>query len=524
MSDNFFEDYVLADDWYDRRQNRRIRELQAGVAETQARAASEARVLRSQLAQVKGGLEERLGRLAESFDAFVELSDLRMDLVAHQDAALVRLRVRRLLSGDADVPAPLDDVPGYWLAPIADALAAWAAGADADGPLAEARRRDPVRTALFVALARPAAAGPYLGTAFPALGEKVTVAQRAVWTACATGVYGDAGRRLAEQRVAELFAGLDAERRAAEVRRWTAGLDGKPPKMPPALRDETALTDPIMAAGKLGKLRALIAGEPAEDPFPANPVDTDAVDTDPAAGDAIFETPKAHRDLLGRLVNEGSTPEMPLLRRMAVLRAVIEGGRTIAPPKRWDDEAGDVMDLIGSDATGSDPRARLVVLRAGAGELNGLARELEERAGARPPASITVRLREHTLRIQRDGTVPLDDAYAAINRKYSRGPGRERAGLGVAVVGLLATAGFAVGPALGVVGVIMLAGGVIGWLTARNARQNVAASAEYERGWITTQSGTVAKALVDLAAGQPGREERAEADRAAIAEALAGRG
>lgn len=433
-------DYGFTDWYVDGRQNRRIRELQEGVAATQARAASESRALRSQLSQVRGNLEERLNRLAKSFDAFVELSDLRMELALYQDAGLVRLRVRRLLDGDPDLSTPLDDVPGYWLAPAADALAAWAAGRDAERSLAEAARRDAVRTAVFVVLARPSAAEPYLETAFPALGETATVAQRAVWTACASGAYGDPGRRLAARRVADLFTALPAERRSAEVRRWTADLDGKPPKLPPALRSETALTDGILAGDKLGKLRELIAPEPAADP----------VDTDPAVDTPPLGVPKEHRDLLDRLVDEGSAAEMPLLQRAAELRAVIENGAAAAPPKGWYEATGDTLDLICADSTGTDPERRLPALRVAAGELNGLAGELAKRAGARPPASITVRLRDQTMRIQRDGTVPLDDAYAEINRKFSRGPGRELAAIGVAVVGLLATAGFAIGPAVGV--------------------------------------------------------------------------
>lgn len=508
-------------DWYvDGRQNRRIRELQEGVAAAQARAASEASALRSQLAQVRGSLGERLDRLAESFDAFVELSDLRMELALHQDAVLVRLRVQRLLNGEPDLAAPLDDVPGYWLAPIADALAAWAAGADADLPLAEAQRRDPFRTACFVALARPEAAGPYLETAFPALGETATVTQRAMWTACASGVYGEQGRRLAARRVADLFAGMPAERRSAEVRRWTAGLEGKPPRLPAELRSEAAITDGLVAAETLRKLRELVEYGPTPDSPPVDPVDT-VPDTDtPPLG-----VPKNHRPLLGRLVDEGSAPEVPLLRRAAELRAIIENGGTAKAPERWDDDAGDAVDLVRSDATGADPNLRLPALRAGAAEIDRLARDLAERVRRPLPPYLTVRLYAQTLRIQRDGTVPLDDAYAAFDRKYSRGPQRERAALAVAAVGVLAIAGFGVGLAfVGVAGVALLIGGGVGWYRARDARRDIATTAMYERNGITKEATVIAKAFAELAAGQPGREVRAEAGRAAIAEALARRG
>src|SRR3569833_2366872 len=120
----------VSDDWWtDYRQNRRIQELQGEVEAAYSYAASRSRALQSRLSQVQGTLERRLDRLATSFDAFVELSDIRLDLAMFDREAAVRNRTRRLLTAlarGAGDPAPLDldDCPGYWLKPAADGLAA----------------------------------------------------------------------------------------------------------------------------------------------------------------------------------------------------------------------------------------------------------------------------------------------------------------------------------------------------------------------------------------------------------------
>ncbi len=74
-------------DWYtENRQNRALDELR----DQMAAAASEASTMRFRLSQIQGGMETRLQRLTTAFDAFVELSDIRFDLIGYADAAEAR--------------------------------------------------------------------------------------------------------------------------------------------------------------------------------------------------------------------------------------------------------------------------------------------------------------------------------------------------------------------------------------------------------------------------------------------------
>src|SRR4051812_48878843 len=99
-----------------------MRAQQDQIDSQAAAAASERRRLSSQLSQLQGDLTQRVERLARAFDAFVELSQLRDELVLHADARRWRLAARRLVEGriaHAIAPAgggtmPSDDVAGYW--------------------------------------------------------------------------------------------------------------------------------------------------------------------------------------------------------------------------------------------------------------------------------------------------------------------------------------------------------------------------------------------------------------------------
>ncbi len=71
-------------DWYgEYTQNQRLEELRDDLAS----ASNETRRLRSQLARVQGSLEARVEQLVRAFDAFVELSDLRHELIVYAAAA-----------------------------------------------------------------------------------------------------------------------------------------------------------------------------------------------------------------------------------------------------------------------------------------------------------------------------------------------------------------------------------------------------------------------------------------------------
>src|ERR1044072_3548861 len=112
------------------RQTSRIYALEDDLANAQAaqhRATSKLRSEMSKMNKVAGSLEQRLDRLTNAFDAFVELTEVRRQLAVYDTAAAVRLRAKQLIvgiGGQQDVP----DVDGYWLVPALRALYAAQAG------------------------------------------------------------------------------------------------------------------------------------------------------------------------------------------------------------------------------------------------------------------------------------------------------------------------------------------------------------------------------------------------------------
>ena len=134
-----------------------------------AAARSEQRRLSSQLSQLQGDLAQRVDRLARAFDAFVELSQLRQDLVLHAEARRWRLAARRMVEGSishALLPAggptfPSADVDGYWLAPVVRGLPELIERGSDDGELDQAARRDEVRTVTEALRARLATVPPW---------------------------------------------------------------------------------------------------------------------------------------------------------------------------------------------------------------------------------------------------------------------------------------------------------------------------------------------------------------------------
>ncbi|MGH3170947.1 MAG: hypothetical protein ACRDN0_34385, partial [Trebonia sp.] len=209
MAQSDFLDW-LNEDYGDRRVERRLENELEDAYASQARQSS---ALQSQMARIQGTLEQRLDHLTKAFYAFVELSDVRADLAVFEDETTVRHAAQRLLRtllrGGADSPgasAPAADIPelpaglprcrGYWLPPAVISLTAAARGDQgaAASALGDAQELDAVRAAVFLT-AGLAVAGqapsalPLLGAAFQAAGEQVTYAQRALWRACAYGVY-----------------------------------------------------------------------------------------------------------------------------------------------------------------------------------------------------------------------------------------------------------------------------------------------------------------------------------------------
>jgi hypothetical protein len=284
MSQDDFLDW-LNEDYGDRYVQRK---LEAELQDAYAFQARESTAIRSQVAQLTGSIEQRLDRLTKAFYAFVELSDLRAEMAVFEDEASVRHAALRLLRSllrratDLDVELQLPPLPaglprcrGYWLRPAVGSVAASVAGDEraAAAALAEAQELDPVRAAVFRAASlavagQPALAFPLVPAALQQPGEQVTYAQRALWRACAHGVYGDMGADLIRQWLTGHVDGLDAGAAAAEGSQWgtaawqafkVAELPGQLRRgLSHALSQHDELVSPLVAAKELRALASWV--------------------------------------------------------------------------------------------------------------------------------------------------------------------------------------------------------------------------------------------------------------------------
>ncbi|MDQ7905063.1 hypothetical protein RB614_11075 [Phytohabitans sp. ZYX-F-186] len=482
-----FTDWLVSDNWQDYRQQRAIRELGDEVSSLSSSLYSQQREssrLRSELSKLQGSVEMRLDRLTRAFDAFVELSDLRMTLAMFDPPALVRHRTRQVIAavsqGERPPPADFADVPGYWLAPATTALVALLGaadatfphgeappgggraatlprdehgtalpldatlprgerdehdgvrsappgGGDADAALALAVERDPVRTALLLTLTAAVDGRADLGARWlpEALGPlpvegPVSRAVRTLWTEAALGRFGAQGRALLDQRLAALVDALDPEREKAAAEAWRARIDALPGIVP---RPQSILEPVADAEAALAAgARLAVLRELCARP-PAEPAPADA---DPLAG------------LLRALVDEGSAEEAPLLGRAAELRAVIEG-RQYTADEQWAAPAGTALELLLADAFTPDgtPLAR-AARTAGARWLLTGAERLAGDAATDPPRAATTSVEHLPVRVHA-GAPPegLDAVQARIDARYTDEPVPTKATVALAAGGAL---------------------------------------------------------------------------------------
>src|SRR5262245_48830926 len=155
---------------------------------SQARASTSR--LKSELSKVSGSLEQRLTRLSAAFDAFVEISDLRVTLGLFDAHGRVRHQAKQLLTGQG--VGDVADAEGYWLAPALVALRRVADGAVDPDALALATARDPLRARAFHVLMAGVLGGrqPAFAEALPTLADPVPMYQRAMWLLAADGFFG----------------------------------------------------------------------------------------------------------------------------------------------------------------------------------------------------------------------------------------------------------------------------------------------------------------------------------------------
>ncbi|MCO6011200.1 hypothetical protein NE236_40230 [Actinoallomurus purpureus] len=491
----------MSDDWWvDNRQDRQIRDLQSELNAAYDDAERRSRTLQSKLSEVQGTLERRIDRLARSFDAFVELSDLRLELAAFDREIAIRGETRRLLTSLArEVTDPprreTAECPGYWLGPAAEALHALVRGDEvaAESHATEATRRDEPRTALFLTLAlavagRDTLAAPWLARTLPPLGTTVTRVQRRLWTACAEGVFGEMGRSHIERRLAEFVDGLPADAVAGEGRAWRekiASVVGRAETswMPRTLQGEAALTEPPANAARLARLRARV-----EETLPA---------AEPPAGTPDDTSLAEFARLLTVLVDEGSPDEAPLIARARELRRIIENGDS-EQPRAWDAPGGETLALLRGDMFDkAAPALRSLALRTGRRWIAEAAGDLAEKASRPLPARVRVRVGGWHLSVGPDGTESTAELEAGVDDVYATSPVAERAGLSLAVAGVLVLVLTAVAgiPALAVLaGVVAIAGAVL-WITRRLGRRAAAESAVREKDRLIREAGQITEAI-----------------------------
>jgi len=400
---------------YDRRQNEELDNL-AGQLSYQR---EEAQRLKATLSRVQGGLEQRLGRLATAFDAFVELSDLREELRVFEPAATARRRARRVVLQlrtadtvpDGLTPPPPGDSPpeafGYWLPSALAGLVATVRGevTTAEAELAAARACDPTRTDLFLCLAllltgRVEQAGDHLGPLLDLPADRpVTRAQRELWLAAADGRFGETGRTTIADRLVAVMAALPDGTRATQVIAWRSLVEGLPqdgaslPAVRKPVEIPASLVAPIRAANQLAALAGWYArrGEgPAATSTRAEAEGTEPTDSPP--------DPLA--SLLEELVDEGAPDEQALLKRVAELRRVIqgEGGGTPSPPTPWHGSVEPAHALLLADAGSGSAGRRTVALRAATPLLAAVADDLLAAARQAPPEQVDVAIGRRRVR------------------------------------------------------------------------------------------------------------------------------
>jgi uncharacterized protein YlxW (UPF0749 family) len=358
--------------WTDRAQNKRIAGLEDDLSYmsaslSQARASTDR--LKAELSKVQGSIEQRLTRLSAAFDAFVEISDLRVTLGLFDAHGRVRHQAKQLLTG-ASV-GDVADAEGYWLAPALVALRGVADGVVDPDAFALATARDPLRAKAFHVLlaAEHGARLPSFTEALPELADPVPTYQRALWLLAADGFFGPVGW---EHGVRLLSAHAD-EALAGTIR--SLAQPATAVTVPKDLDGGGDLATVLQACEKLTVLRSWVAS--AIEGYTGEP----ATSVDPVA-----------RRSLDLLIDEGSPVELPLLARERELRAVIEGEKSSASAT-WDSPAGTAAELLRADLAAERPDRKAMAVRASATVILDVAEKFAATARTRPPEELTVRTR-----------------------------------------------------------------------------------------------------------------------------------
>ncbi|MUL39976.1 hypothetical protein FZ103_02080 [Streptomonospora sp. PA3] len=472
----FFTSHVT----HNRRQNEAIHALDAQLSVTRDR-------LNSEMRRISGSLEQRLDRLSTSFDAFVELSDLRALLAVFTEPAAVRYRTHRVLEGAADDDGGRDDVAGYWLCPAARGLSAAVRGdtSGARSHMAAAAAVDALRAGTFALLGTAAAAPDeaplmadwILAKILPELPDEVTRYQRALWIAAGDGLLGDDAYAAVQQAAADAVRRADADGDpAARPEFW---ISAAPAPAPPArsrvLSGCEGARRQVEAAARLASLRAWLeeALMPQEDAAEeAGAADSAAADGRGGAAGGQGGLDEEAAETLRLLIDEGTAEEAPHLARATQLRAVIESSGTASadnPVPAWTDPAGSTAELVRADAVSRlcSPGRRALAIGVYSPVIAQAAEDLAGRAAEQVDAEAEVVYHGKRVRVTAGGVdeASLRAAREAVEASYA--PDRTRlawagaAGGAAVLLAVLALAAQTAGLWLAVVAALAVAGVVV---------------------------------------------------------------
>lgn len=487
--------------WADWKQDKRIDE-----AEEQLRAERRARSrLSEQMRTQQGNLQGQIDRLTRAFVALVEHEDIRAELGQYADAAGCRRYAREVVStvvvtGGATLRGTVEsaDVPGYWLAAAARGVAARARGeAGGDELLAEARHRDPRRTALFQSLLSaqtrdPRWASEQLDLVLPDQ-PAVSAAQRQVWLAVADGRLRPPAGDAEELLVAALgrqvaAAGTPATER---VTVWLEEQSG-------ALRD---MLSAERAAARLATLRQVLAsgtgGRTPSEPTIAAFLGADASEQSDPGPAQEAEDPLA--DCLRSLVDEGSPAEGDILDRMAAVRIDLgfldEGTATMQ--SAWSAPVGDVVDLLLADLEDASAPRFALACRALAPLLRTIADDLGRQAAVPIADTRPVKVVGEVITVGTDGATSSwqDGVAAGVLRRHPINPLLLPLGVALLVAGVLGVALAFVAPGWTVLALAGVLGGA-GTLFAALRERRVLADLQART--RTTTDGEIEVAIASI--------------------------
>ncbi|MCB7136007.1 hypothetical protein [Cellulosimicrobium marinum] len=436
-------------------------ELEAQAAMARSREAALNRRLRS----LEGDLSSRVDVLQGLVNALIELGEVREELAlftpARRARDAARALTRAVVAGEGDVShlrrsPDLVDVPGYWLVPAVLAVADARDGVLDAEAAEEALLRDRRRAAAYLVavctlVGFPGLASAWLpvvldahalpdarwGTADGAGGDardaaepEVTVVERALWVAAASGALGGDGDAVVRDALRRRVDLLDA---AGHDR-----LRGRLLAAPPALGGGGDAWGTAGGEAESAAVRAWAAWADAlaDVTETAGPSASTEASTGTSAGDEAGAEPDL-LDVVASLVDEGAPVERDLLDRADALS--VQVGRAPAEAERaWSAAAGPLVDLLAHDASGTDvARARLVAPLV-AEDLRAAAVEVSDRLAAEPAPTRTLRLAGRTIEV-----TPAEDGSSAAAAALAELDARPVQGVSWAVVGGAAVAAVA---------------------------------------------------------------------------------